>query len=137
MHVWDGASTEPPGREALDDWWDHFCRIYRELVPIADETGIRLVMHPSDIPMPDTPFGGLGFHRISDCFPSRQVGYLYCCGTRAEAGGLPLVLDEVENYGRKGRIFTVHFRNVRASLATAQAYEEVALDDAPDATTAT
>ena len=129
VHVWDGASTEPPGREALDDWWDHFCRIYGRLVPIADETGIRLAMHPSDIPMPDTPFGGLGFHRIIDRFPGRQVGYLYCCGTRAEAGGLPLVLDEIENYGRKGRIFTVHFRNVRGSLATAQAYEETALDE--------
>jgi len=57
------------------------------------------------------------------------VGYIYCCGTRAEAGGLPLVLDEINNYGRKGRIFEVHFRNVRGSLATAGGFEEVLLDD--------
>ena len=44
-------------------------------------------------------------------------------------GGLPLVLDEIHNYGRKGRIFMVHFRNVRGSLATAGGYEEMALDD--------
>ena len=50
-------------------------------------------------------------------------------GTRAEAGGLPLVLDEIQNYGRKGRIFMVHFRNVRGSLATAGGYEETLLDD--------
>ena len=105
-------------------------RVFAEAgVPIADETGIKLAMHPSDIPMPDTPFGGIGYHRIIDAFPSKQVGYLYCCGTRAEAGGQPLILDEIHNYGRKGRIFMVHFRNVRGSLATAGAYEEVHLDD--------
>ncbi len=57
------------------------------------------------------------------------MGYLYCIGTRAEAGGSALVLDEINNYGRKGRIFEVHFRNVRGSLPTAGAFEEVLLDD--------
>jgi len=32
-------------------------------------------------------------------------------------------------YGRKGRLFTVHFRNVRGSLAASGGYEEVLLDD--------
>ena len=57
------------------------------------------------------------------------MGYLYCCGTRAEAGGSAIVLDEINNYGRKDRIFMVHFRNVRGSLATAGGFEEVLLDD--------
>ena len=129
VHVWDAASTETPAIEELENWWNHFTQVYQRLVPIADEYGIKLAMHPSDVPLPDTPFGGLGFHRIIDTFPSRNVGYLYCCGTRAEAGSLPLVLDEIHNYGRKGRIFMVHFRNVRGSLATAGGYEETALDD--------
>ena len=64
-----------------------------------------------------------------DAFPSKQVGFLYCIGTRAEAGGSALILDEINNYGRKGRIFTAHFRNVRGSLATAGGFEEVLLDD--------
>ena len=42
---------------------------------------------------------------------------------------MPLVLDEVHNYGRKGRIFMVHLRNVRGSLATAGGFEETLLDD--------
>jgi mannonate dehydratase len=54
---------------------------------------------------------------------------MYCCGTRAEAGGLPLVLDEIHNYGRQGRLSTLHFRNVRGSFSTAGGYEEVLLDD--------
>lgn len=120
---------EPPTAEDLEEWWSRFCRLYGELVPIADEYDIKLAMHPSDSPLPDTPLGGLGFHRVIDAFPSRKVGYLYCCGTRSQAGGLPLVLDEVHNYARKGRIFMVHLRNVRGSLATAAGFEETLLDD--------
>ena len=60
---------------------------------------------------------------------AENVGYLYCCGTRAEAGGSAIVLDEINNYGRKRRIFMVHLRNVRGSLATAGAFEEALLDD--------
>lgn len=122
--------TQPtPTRQELETWWERFLALYGKLVPIAEEADIRLAMHPSDTPNPDTPFGALGFHRIIDAFPSRHVGYLYCCGTRAEAGGSALVLDEIHQYGRKGRLFTVHMRNVRGSLATAGAFEETLLDD--------
>ena len=121
--------TEHPTPEQLDDWWDHFCRFYGRLVPVAEEYGVKVAMHPSDIPLPDTPFGGLGFHRIIDAFPNACVGYLYCCGTRAEAGGLPLVLDEIHNYGRKKRIFMVHLRNPRGTFPITGAFEEALLDD--------
>ena len=123
----DGSG--PPSMEELDFAWQRICTAYERLVPIAEEYDAKLAMHPSDTPNPDTPFGGLGFHRLIDAFPSRSVGYLYCCGTRAEAGGSSLVLDEINNYGRKGRIFHVHFRNVRGSLATAGAFAEVMLDN--------
>jgi len=121
--------TGIPTLEELEDWWKHFRRVYEHLVPIAEDYDIKLGIHPSDTPLPRTPLGSLGFHRVIDEFPSRNVGYIYCCGTRAEAGGLPLVLDEINNYGRKGRIFEVHFRNVRGSLSTAGGFEEVLLDD--------
>jgi mannonate dehydratase len=123
----DPANT--PAHEELEEWWKRFCEVYSALVPIAEEYDVKLAIHPSDTPNPDTPLGGLGYHRVVDAFPSRNVGYLYCVGTRAEAGGMPLVLDEINNYGRKGRIFLVHFRNVRGSLATAGGFEEVLLDD--------
>jgi len=119
--VYDWSATEA--------WWKRFRLAYARLVPIAEKVGIKLAIHPSDTPYPGTPFGGLGLHRVIDAFPSRQVGYLYCVGTRAEAGGSPLVLDEINHYGRKGRIFAVHFRNVRGSLATSGGFEETLLDD--------
>lgn len=118
-----------PTKEELDQWWDRFCTAFERLVPIAEEYDIRLAVHPSDTPNVDTPFGGLGLHRVIDAFPSPNVGFVYCIGTRAEAGGSSLVIDEINNYGRKGKIFMVHMRNVRGSLATAGAFEETLLDD--------
>ena len=122
-------AVEWADKEALDRWWGQFRKVYDALVPIADETGTKLALHPSDTPNQDTPFGGIGFHRVIDDYPSRHVGYLYCCGTRAESGGSAIVLDELNNYGRKGKIFMIHFRNIRGSLASANAFEEVLLDD--------
>lgn len=123
------GAVETPDQATLEQWWERFVHAFERLVPIAEEYDIRLAVHPSDTPNVDTPFGGLGFHRVIDAFPSPQVGYVYCIGTRAEAGGSSLVLDEINNYGRKGKIFMVHMRNVRGSLATAGAFEETLLDD--------
>ncbi len=122
-------APEYPSLEELDAWWNRFKVIFDGLVPIADETETKLCVHPSDTPNQDTTFGGIGFHRIIDAYPSRNVGYLYCCGTRGESGGSSIVLDEINSYGRKGKIFMVHLRNVRGSLATAGGFEETLLDD--------
>src|SRR5699024_354983 len=64
-----------------------------------------------------------------DDFPNENVGFVYCIGSRAEAGGSPLVIDEINHFGRKDRIFLVHFGNVRGSIPTADAFEEALLDD--------
>ncbi|WP_431801090.1 mannonate dehydratase [Halobacillus andaensis] len=120
---------DTPSIEYLNQWREQFRTVYKELVPIAEDYGVNLCMHPSDTPHNDTPFGGLGYRRIIDEYPSKNVGYIYCVGTRAEEGGSSLVLDEINHYGRKDRIHLVHFRNVRGSLPTAGAFEEALLDD--------
>src|SRR5699024_5730352 len=127
-----GLKKEPfitTSKEELSFWRSRFRKAYNTLVPLTEELNMKLAMHPSDTPNHNTPFGGLGFHRIIDEFPNSNVGYIYCVGTRATEGGSSTVLDEINHYGRKGRIFLVHFRNVRGSLPTAGAFEEAMLDD--------
>nr|WP_263327704.1 mannonate dehydratase [Neobacillus sp. Marseille-Q6967] len=121
--------ADTPTLEESLKWREKFNEVYRQLVPIAEDYDVKIGMHPSDSPHPDSPFGGLGYHRIIDEFPNKNVGYIYCVGTRAEEGGSQLVLDEINHYGRKGRLFLIHFRNVRGSLATTKAFEEALLDD--------
>jgi len=112
-----------------DEFWSRFKEYYGRIIPIAEDYGVKIAMHPSDAPLPDTPFNSLGLHRIIDFFPSKYSGLLYCVGTRHEEGGTQIVLDEINYYGRKGKIFLVHFRNMRGSLATTEAFDEVLLDD--------
>ncbi|UUZ79015.1 mannonate dehydratase [Paenibacillus sp. P26] len=118
-----------PSMEEREAWWSRFTEAFRVLVPLAEDYNVKLTVHPSDTPNHGTAFGGLGFHRIIDAFPSRNIGFVYCVGTRATEGGSSLVMDEIHHYGRKGRIFLVHLRNVRGSLPTAGAFEEALLDD--------
>lgn len=118
-----------PSLEEHEQYWERFCEAYKQLVPVAEEANVLIGMHPSDSPHPGTPFGGLGYRRIIDAFPSKNVGYVYCIGTRAEEGGSQLVLNEINQYGRKGKLFLVHFRNIRGSLPTTKAFEEALLDD--------
>ena len=128
--IWpDFGVDDPPSLQQMERWWGRFRRAFDALVPAAQMAGCRLAVHPSDIPLPGTPFGTLGFHRVIDQYPGPTVGLLYCCGTRAEAGGQSLVLEELANYGRRGRILMVHLRNVRGSLATSGGFEEALLDD--------
>ena len=116
-------------KEETEDWWRRFRLVYERLIPIAEEHDVKLAIHPSDPPLTGAPLDTSGFNRVVKEFPSRVVGYIYCCGTRGEAGGLPLVLNEIRNYGREGRIFQVHFRNVKGNLASSSGFEETLLDD--------
>ena len=61
-----------PSRAELERWWDRFCHAFERLTPIAEEYDIKLAVHPSDTPNVDTPFGGIGFHRIIDAFPAHR-----------------------------------------------------------------
>ncbi|MFD0677516.1 MULTISPECIES: mannonate dehydratase [unclassified Paenibacillus] len=123
------VNPEVPDLEERERWWSRFTEAFRTLVPIAADYNVKLTVHPSDTPNHGTAFGGLGFHRIIDAFPNAHVGFVYCVGTRATEGGSSLVTDEINHYGRRGKIFLVHLRNIRGSLPTAGAFEEALLDD--------
>lgn len=113
----------------FEEHWSQCIQVYQRIVPVAEDSNVMLALHPSDPPIPGAPFSSLGLHRILDAVPSKNNGLLYCVGTRCEAGGPGLVLDEINHYGRRGKIFEVHFRNVRGSLVATGGFEEAALDD--------
>lgn len=101
--------------------------MYERLVPIAEAYDIRLIMHPSDPPLPETEFSPRRWSRMLDAVPSTHSGLLYCIGTRYESG--IDIYDDIRAYGRRGKIFHTHFRNVRGTLPSHGSYEEVALHD--------
>ena len=121
-------AAEPP--EFTVDVEAHFERsvkLYERLLPIAAEYNVRLILHPSDPQLPDTEFSPRRWSQILDAVPSPYVGLLYCCGTRYETG--VNIFDDIQAFGRRGKIFHVHFRNVRGTIPTSGGYDEVALND--------
>lgn len=107
--------------------YDRSVKMYERLVPIAEAYDIRLIMHPSDPPLPETEFSPRRWSAILDAVPSTHSGLLYCIGTRMESG--VNIHEDIRAFGRRGKIFHTHFRNVRGTIPTHGGYQEVALGD--------
>ena len=93
-------------------------RFLDEVIPIAEEVGIKLAMHPDDPPI--SPMGGLqrimssveDYDWLLAANPSKANGITYCIGCFAELGcNLEGLIDRWSN-----RIHFVHFRNISGCL---------------------
>jgi mannonate dehydratase len=115
------ARTVPPVTEKAG--WDAIEFLIDGLIPAADAAGIRLACHPHD---PAYPPGGLngiehvvgsadGLRRFLALSGSRHHGLNFCQGTVAEMFRDPgrAMIPVIEEFAATGRIFMVHFRNIR------------------------
>ncbi|MGQ0727543.1 mannonate dehydratase [Acidovorax sp.] len=115
------AREVPPVSEKAG--WDAIEFLVEGLVPAADAVGVRLACHPHD---PAYPVGGLngiehvvgsadGIRRFLALSPSRNHGLNFCQGTVAEMFKEPgkAMIPVIEEFAATGRIFMVHFRNIR------------------------
>jgi mannonate dehydratase len=116
----EARSVPPVGEKA---GWDAIEFLVDGLVPAADTAGINLACHPHD---PAYPPGGLngvehvlgsadGLRRFLALSGSRHHGLNFCQGTVAEMLRDPgrALLPLIEEFAATGRIFMVHFRNIR------------------------
>ncbi|MDK2971387.1 MAG: mannonate dehydratase [Candidatus Sumerlaeota bacterium] len=102
-----------------------------ELLPVAEEHGVRLAAHPDDPPVPVLRGTARLLTRVRDFdeltarHPSHANAVQLCVGTIAEMPGED-VYAAAEHLARTGRIAYVHLRNVRGTLPN---YTEVFLDE--------
>ena len=102
------ASTE-------EQWWENLEYFLRQVLPVAEEVGVKLAMHPDDPPGLSTLHGYpriMGqienFERLVNLVPSPSNGIAFCQGCFSEMG-----LDVPAAIRRLGQhIFYVHFRDV-------------------------
>lgn len=126
---WDGTTWSEPlshGRVFTPgEIWDNYTYFIKRVAPIAEDLGIRIGIHPDDPPVPviaGVPrciFSSFkGYHRAFEIAGSRSIGMCLCCGCWLEGGplmGRDLV-STIRHFGRQGKIWKVHFRNVKAPL---------------------
>jgi mannonate dehydratase len=130
--------------------WENLAYFLRRVVPVAEEAGVRLALHPDDPPI--SPVRGLGrimrsvdaFRRMLELVPSEANGITMCQGNFAlMTDDLPALIRE---FGSAGAIKFVHFRDVRGTpshfvetfhdngptdmLACMRAYQDIGFDGA-------
>ena len=112
------ADTLTHGRVFTEDeMWQNYRYFVDAVVPVAEEAGVTLALHPDDPPV--TALGGVarlfrgfeGFARAMDTAPSRNHALDFCVGCWSEMG--PGVIDAINHFGSRKQIAYVHFRDVQ------------------------
>jgi mannonate dehydratase len=97
-----------------EQMWDHLQYFLERVVPVAEEAGVLLAMHPDDPPL--SPMCGLSrimrsvdsFERLFSLAPSHVNGITFCQGCFAEMGcDLPAAIRQLGP-----RIHFAHFRDI-------------------------
>lgn len=120
------------GVHTLDEMWSNITYFLKAVVPVAEQSGVRLALHPNDPPAPlsrgsQQIMGTLdGWKRLIEILPSKSNGITFDCGVTRELGEDPV--EVCRYFGSRDRINHVHFRNVRVEKPR-EKYTEVFLDE--------
>ncbi len=121
------AGAREPGPEeargrsfSADEMWANYEYFLKAVLPVAEEAGVRLALHPDDPPVPE--LGGIarlfhsaeGFRRAMAIVPSPNSGIDFCMGCFSEMG--PDVIESIRSFGEQGKILYVHFRDVEGCV---------------------
>lgn len=115
--------------------WDNFAYFLERVLPVAEEAGVKLALHPDDPPL--SPVRGLArimrsvdaFQRVIDMMPSDYNGITFCQGNFAAMGvDVPATL---RHFGDQGKVFFAHVRGTVCGTVcgTEPAFEETFHDD--------
>jgi mannonate dehydratase len=122
------GSIESISREAL---WQRLTDFLLEIVPVAEEAGVRLAAHPDDPPLatlrgtPRLVYQPGFYQKLLDIKPSYYNGLEFCLGTLAEMSEGD-IYEVVDQYSSQGKVCYVHSRNVRGKVPN---YREVFIDE--------
>ncbi len=115
----------------VDTIWKRLEWFLQQLLPVAEEAGVDLALHPDDPPMPmlrKTPrlvYQMELYQRLIDLVPSKANKLEFCMGSIQEMEGAD-VLEATEKYLKQDKISYVHFRNVKGKVPK---YQEVFVDE--------
>lgn len=107
-----------------EQMWANYEYFIKAVLPVAEEAGVKLALHPDDPPV--EMLGGVarlfrnveGFKRAhAIAGKSDAWGLDLCLGCCSEmVGGAANVFAMIEHFGPLGRIFYVHFRDVKGTV---------------------
>lgn len=108
-----------------EDIWNYYTYFMKAVLPVAEKANVKLALHPDDPPL--EMMNGVakifthyeGYRRAEEIAGnSKHWGLTFCIGTWAEGGDKmgKDVFEMIRDFGGRGKIIDVHFRNVSAPL---------------------
>ena len=126
---WSGKVFEGPlthGRKySKEELWENYTYFIKQVVPVAEELGMRIGIHPDDPPVPELGgvprciFGNFdGYVRALEIANSPNIGVCLCAGTWMEGGKLmgKDVFEAARAFAKMDKLWKIHFRNVSAPV---------------------
>lgn len=117
-----------------DEIWDTFGYFLDRVLPVCEEQGVRLALHPNDPPV--ASLGGVASLIYNTaCYDrafalahnSPALGMKLCVGCWLEGGEqFGDLMKDIERFCAAGRVLVVHFRNVSSTLPC---FEETLCED--------
>ena len=120
------------GAHNLEEMWANITYFLKAVIPVAEQSGVRLALHPNDPPAPLSRGSGQimgtveGWKRLIDIVKSPSNGITFDCGVTKEMGHDPV--EVCHYFGSRDRINHVHYRNVRVRKPY-ENYTEVFIDE--------
>jgi mannonate dehydratase len=110
---------------SAEDIWTTYTYFVKAVLPVAEEAGVKLALHPDDPPL--AKMNGVaklfthydGYKRAEEISGgSRNWGLTFCVGTWSEGGDRmgKNVFEMIRDFGGRGKLLEIHFRNVTGPL---------------------
>lgn len=120
------------GAHSLDEMWSNISYFLKAVIPVAEQSNVRLALHPNDPPVAISRGSGQimatveGWKHLIDIVDSPANGITFDCGVTREMGHDPV--EVCRYFGSRDRINHMHYRNVRVRKPYDD-YTEVFLDE--------
>ena len=113
-----------------EEFWENYERFVEHIVPVAEEAGVRLALHPVDPPVIESLKGiprlfrnVENFEKAMELVPSNNHGLKLCLGCFSQMGE---DMNEVlRRFGERDQIVFIHFRDV---VGTVPKFHETFVD---------
>jgi mannonate dehydratase len=114
-----------------DELWRRLDEFLAEVLPVAEQAGVKLAAHPDDPPMqtmrgqPRLVYQPQHYHRLLNLHSSPANQLEFCLGSLAEMTDGD-IYEIVDQYSSEKKLAYVHFRNVTGKVPF---YKETFVDD--------
>jgi mannonate dehydratase len=131
MRYRPAGADAPPLRVSEAELWERLTAFLQELVPVAEESGVRLAAHPDDPPARSLRGtarlvnAASKYDRLLAIVDSPANALEFCIGSLQEMPDTDIYAT-TRRHARRGSIAYVHFRNVRGRVPN---YHETFVDD--------